>query len=193
MAEVARVLFGREDVRRRVAELGRTITGDYVGREPVLVTVLKGGAMFLADLMRAVDLPLEVAFMAISRYGDAEESLGRVQILLDVELDLTGRDVLLVEDIVDTGLTSRYLLSVLRSRGARQRRAVHACWTRPCAGSSRCTRGTRGSSAPTRSSSGYGLDFQERYRNLPDILQVDDLAALRMDPDALASRASPAA
>src|SRR4029078_4028264 len=117
MAEVARVLFGREDVRRRVAELGRTITGDYVGREPVFVTVLKGGAVFLADLVRDVDLPLEGSFMAISGYGDAEESLGRVQILLDVELDLAGRDVVLVEDIVDTGLTSRYLFLVLLSRG----------------------------------------------------------------------------
>ena len=126
MTEVARVLFGREDVRRRVAELGRTITGDYVGREPVFVTVLKGGAMFLADLMRAVSLPVEPHFMAISRYGDAEESLGRVQILLDVDVDLTGRDVILVEDIVDTGLTSRYLLSVLRVARRRLRRAVHA-------------------------------------------------------------------
>src|SRR4029078_1312877 len=99
MAEVARVLYGREMFRRGVAELGRTITGDYVGREPVLVTVLKGGAMFLADLVRAIDLPIEASIMAISRYGDAEESLGRVQILLDVELDLADRHVLLVEDI----------------------------------------------------------------------------------------------
>ena len=117
MTEVASVLYGREDVRRRVEELGRTITGDYVGREPVLVTVLTGGAVFLADLIRAVDLPVETHFMAISRYGDAEESFGRVQILLDVEVDLAGRDVVLVEDIVDTGLTSRYMLSVLGARG----------------------------------------------------------------------------
>src|SRR6266566_1671079 len=88
MTEVASVLYGREDVRRRVEELGRTITGDYVGREPVLVTVLTGGAVFLADLIRGVDLPVETHFMAISRYGDAEESFGRVQILLDVEVDL---------------------------------------------------------------------------------------------------------
>ena len=94
MTEVASVLFGREDVRRRVQELGRTITGDYVGQEPVLVTVLKGGAVFLADLIRAVELPLETHFLAISRYGDAEESLGRVQILLDLDVDLTGRDVI---------------------------------------------------------------------------------------------------
>jgi hypoxanthine phosphoribosyltransferase len=192
MAEVGRVLYGREDVRRRVAELGRTITGDYLGREPVFVTVLKGGAVFLADLVRAVDLPVEISFMAISRYGDAEESLGRVQILLDVELDLAGRDVLLVEDIVDTGLTSRYLLSVLRSRGPA---SVELCTlldktarrivpVRPRYAGFEC---------PDNFVVGYGLDFQERYRNLPDILQVDDLAALRADPDVLTSQTPPAA
>ena len=191
MAEVANVLYGREDVRRRVAELGRTITGDYVGREPVFVTVLKGGAMFLADLIRAVPLPLETHFMAISRYGDAEESLGRVQILLDVDIDLTDRDVVLVEDIVDTGLTSRYLLSVLRSRGAA---SVEVC--------SLLDKTVRrivplqpryaGFDCPDAFVVGYGLDFQERYRNLPDILQVHDLAALRADPNLLASLVAPA-
>jgi hypoxanthine phosphoribosyltransferase len=192
MTEVARVLFGREDVRRRVAALGRTITGELAGREPVLVTVLKGGAMFLADLMRAVELPLEVHLMAISRYGDAEESLGRVQILLDVELDLAGRDVVLVEDIVDTGLTSRYLLSVLRSRGAA---SVELCTLLDKTARRIVPIHPRyaGFECPDSFVVGYGLDFRERYRNLPDILQVDDLAALRADPDVLTSSASPAA
>jgi hypoxanthine phosphoribosyltransferase len=192
MAEVARVLYGREDVRRRVAELGRTITGDYVGREPVFVTVLKGGAVFLADLMRAVDLSVEISFMAISRYGDAEESLGRVQILLDVELDLAGRDVVLVEDIVDTGLTSRYLLSVLRSRGAA---SVELCALLDKTARRIVPIHPRyaGFDCPDSFVVGYGLDFRERYRNLPDILQVDDLAALSADPDALRSSAPPAA
>jgi len=192
MAEVGRVLYGREDVRRRVAQLGRTITGDYVGREPVFVTVLKGGAVFLADLIRAVDLPVEVSFMAISRYGDAEESLGRVQILLDVELDLAGRDVVLVEDIVDTGLTSRYLLSVLRSRGAA---SVELCTLLDKTARRIVPVHPRyaGFDCPDNFVVGYGLDFSERYRNLPDIVQVDDLAALREDPDALTSYAPPAA
>jgi hypoxanthine phosphoribosyltransferase len=192
MAEVGRVLFGREDVRRRVAELGRTITGDYVGREPVLVTVLKGGAMFLADLVRAIDLPLEISFMAISRYGDAEESLGRVQILLDVEIDLADRHVVLVEDIVDTGLTSRYLLSVLRSRGAE---SVELCTLLDKTARRIVPLVPRyaGFGCPDAFVVGYGLDFQERYRNLPDILQIDDLAALRADPDILAAFVTPAA
>jgi hypoxanthine phosphoribosyltransferase len=184
MTEVASVLYGREDVRRRVEELGRTIAGDYVGRDPVLVSVLKGGAMFLADLIRATDLRLEPHFMAISRYGDAEESLGRVQILLDLEVDLTDRHVLLVEDIVDTGLTSRYLLSVLRGRGAA---SVELCTLldKSVRRIVPLTPAYAGFDCPDRFVVGYGLDYRERYRHLPDILQVDDLQALRADPDVL--------
>jgi hypoxanthine phosphoribosyltransferase len=186
MTELARVLFGREDIRRRVEELGRTITGDYVGREPVLISVLKGGTVFLADLMRQIQLPLETHLMAISPYGAAEESMGRVRILLDIDVDLTDRDVVLVEDIVDTGLTLSYLLSIMRSR-------------RP-ASLELCTlldRSIRrivplrpryvGFDCPDSFVVGYGLDFEERYRNLADILEISDTAALKADPDALLS------
>jgi hypoxanthine phosphoribosyltransferase len=184
MSEVASVLFGREDVRRRVQELGRTITGAYVGREPVLVTVLKGAAVFLADLMRAVELPVETHFMAISRYGGVDESLGRVQILLDVDVDLAGRDVILVEDIVDTGLTLRYLLGVLR---ARDPASLEVCALLDKSARRIVPLEPRfvGFDCPDRFVVGYGLDFAERYRNLPDILQVDDLDALRADPHVL--------
>jgi hypoxanthine phosphoribosyltransferase len=184
MTEVASVLYAREEIRRRVEELGRTITGDYVGREPVLVSVLTGGAVFLADLIRAIDLPLETHFMAISRYGGAEESLGRVQILLDIEVDLADRDVILVEDIIDTGLTSRYLLSVL---GARQPASMEMCTLLDRAVRRIVPLVPRyvGFDCPDTFVVGYGLDFQDRYRSLPDILRVDDLAALRSDPDVL--------
>jgi hypoxanthine phosphoribosyltransferase len=157
----------------------------------VLVTVLKGGAMFLADLVRQIDLPLEVSFMAISRYGDAEESLGRVQILLDVEIDVADRDVLLVEDIVDTGLTSRYLLSALRGRGAA---TVELCALLDKTARRIVPLAPRyaGFECPDAFVVGYGLDLRERYRNLPDIFQVDDVEALSADPDAL-SPVSPAA
>jgi hypoxanthine phosphoribosyltransferase len=185
MTEVASVLYAREEIRRRVEELGRTITGEYVGREPVLVSVLTGGAMFLADLIRSIDARLETHFMAISRYGGAEESRGRVQILLDVDADLTDRDVILVEDMVDTGMTSRYLLSVL---GARRPATLEIC--------ALLDRSVRrivplepryvGFDCPDAFVVGYGLDFMDRYRSIPDILRVDDLAALRSDPDALA-------
>jgi hypoxanthine phosphoribosyltransferase len=184
MAEVASVLFGREDIRRRVQELGHTIAGDYVGRAPVLITVLKGGAVFLADLMRAIPLSLEPHFMAISRYGDAEESLGRVQILLDVDIDLAGRDVILVEDIVDTGLTLRYLLGVLGRRGPA---SLEVCTLldKSVRRIVPITPRYVGFECPDRFVLGYGLDFRERFRNLPDILQVDELEALEADPGVL--------
>jgi hypoxanthine phosphoribosyltransferase len=186
MTELARVLFGREDIRDRVEELGRTITGDYVGRDPVLISVLKGGTVFLADLIRQIQLPLETHMMAISPYGGAEESMGRVRILLDVEIDLTGRDVLLVEDIVDTGLTLSYLLSILR---ARRPASLELCTL--------LDRSIRrivplrpryvGFDCPDSFVVGYGLDFEERYRNLADILEISDTAALKADPNALLS------
>ena len=184
MTEVASVLYGREDIRRRVEELGRAINGDYAGRTPVLISVLKGGTMFLADLMRQLPIPLEIHFMAISRYGDAEASLGRVQILLDLDVDLAGRDVLLVEDIVDTGLTLSYLLSVLRARGPA---SIEVCALLDKAVRRIAPLSVRyaGFDCPDRFVVGYGLDFAERYRNLADILAVDDLKALREDPDAL--------
>ena len=130
--------------------------------------------------------------MAISRYGDAEESLGRVQILLDVDADLAGRDVLLVEDIVDTGLTSRYLLSVLRARGAA---SVDLCTLLDKTARRIVPVQPRyaGFECPDAFVVGYGLDFQERYRNLPDIVEVTDLAALRADPSALEPHLRPAA
>ena len=184
MTELARVLFGREDIHRRVDELGRTITGDYVGREPVLISVLKGGTVFLADLMRQIALPLETHLMAISPYGGSGESMGRVRILLDVEIDLTDRDVLLVEDIVDTGLTLSYLLSILRSR--------HPASLEVCTLLDRSIRRIVpltpryvGFDCPDSFVVGYGLDFEQRYRNLADILEISDMTALKSDPNAL--------
>jgi hypoxanthine phosphoribosyltransferase len=187
MTEVASVLFGREDIRRRVEELGRTIAGAYEGREPVLVTVLRGGAMFLADLIRAIDLPLEVHFMAVSRYGEAVESMGRVRILLDVDVDLQGRDVLLAEDIVDTGLTLSYLLSVLNARQPASLEVV-TLLDKSVRRIVPITPRFSGFDCPDRFVVGYGLDHKERYRNLPDILQVDDMDALERAPDALVPR-----
>ena len=181
------MLFGREDIRRRVQELGATITGDYVGREPVMITVLRGGTMFLADLIRHVDLRVEPYLMAVSRYGGAEESLGRVRILLDLEVDIKGRDVLMVEDIVDTGLTLSYLLSVLRARGPASLEVV-TLLDKSARRIAPLAPRYVGFDCPDRFVVGYGLDFRERYRNLPDILQVDDLAALEATPDALDDR-----
>jgi len=165
MSEVARVLFGREDIRRRIEELGRTITGDYEGREPVLISVLKGGTVFLADLIREIPLPLRVDFMSISSYGGATESMGRVRILKDLDEDISDQHVIVVEDIVDTGLTLSYLLSVLRIAPLSLRYVGFDC--------------------PDVFVVGYGLDVGGRYRNLPDILAVEDQAAVAADPGAL--------
>jgi hypoxanthine phosphoribosyltransferase len=184
MTEVASVLYGRQDIRRRVDELATSITRDYVGREPVLVSVLKGGTMFLADLIRRIDLPLRIDFMAISRYGDTDESLGRVRILMDIEADLAGRDVILVEDIVDTGLTLTYLLGALQ---ARDPATIEVCTLLDKSVRRIAPVDVRyvGFDCPDRFVVGYGLDHLERYRNLRDILAVDDMTGLRADPDVL--------
>jgi hypoxanthine phosphoribosyltransferase len=187
MTEVASVLFGREDIRRRVEELGRAITGDYEGREPVLISVLKGGTMFLADLLRHVALPTSVEFMAISRYGDAPESLGRVRILMDVQADLSGRDVIVVEDIVDTGLTLSYLITSLKARGPA---SIEVCTLLDKSMRRIAPLDVRyvGFDCPDVFVVGYGLDHHERYRNITDILAVEDVAALESDPEALVGR-----
>jgi hypoxanthine phosphoribosyltransferase len=184
MTEVASVLYGRQDIRRRVDELATAVTRDYAGREPVLVSVLKGGTMFLADLIRRIDLPLRIDFMAISRYGDTDESLGRVRILMDIEADLAGRDVILVEDIVDTGLTLTYLLGALQ---ARDPATIEVCTLLDKSVRRIAPVDVRyvGFDCPDRFVVGYGLDHLERYRNLRDILAVDDMTGLRADPDVL--------
>jgi hypoxanthine phosphoribosyltransferase len=184
MPDVASVVFGREDIRRRIEEIGRTITGDYEGRAPVLVSVLKGGSLFLADLIREIGLPLAIDYMSISRYGDAAESMGRVRITKDLEQDVGGRDVIIVEDIVDTGLTLSYLISVLRSREPASLE-VCALLDKSARRIAPLAIRYRGFECPDVFVVGYGLDFQERYRNVPDILAIDDLAALNADPDLL--------
>jgi hypoxanthine phosphoribosyltransferase len=184
MSTDATVLFGREDIRRRIEELGRDITADYEGRAPVLISVLKGGSLFLADLMRQVHLPIAIDYMSISRYEGATESMGRVRIVKDLEVDVGGREVLVVEDIVDTGLTLSYLITVLESR---QPASVAVCALLDKSVRRITPLPIRyvGFDCPDVFVVGYGLDFQERYRNLPDILAVHDLSALSADPDLL--------
>ena len=184
MSDVVSVQFGREDIRRRIEELGRTITGDYEGRAPVLISVLKGGSVFLADLIREIALPVAIDYMSISRYGGVSESRGRVRIVKDLDQDVGGRDVIVVEDIVDTGLTLSYLISVLESR--------EPASVEVCALLDKSVRRIvplevryRGFDCPDLFVVGYGLDYEERFRNVPDILAVHDLDALREDPDQL--------
>jgi len=160
------VLLSEEQLQQRVQELGAEICRDYQGKEPLLVGILKGAAVFLVDLMRAVDLPLSIDFMAVSSYGAATESSGVVRILKDLETPIQGRDVILVEDIVDSGLTIAYVLDMLRRRGPASLK-VCALLVKEKAANAGLTTDYVGFTIPDKFVVGYGLDQNERYRNLP--------------------------
>ena len=159
-------LVGADRLAERVRELGEEISADYAGRDLLLVGVLKGAVFFLSDLMRQIEIPCELDFMAVASYGSATESSGVVRILKDLDTPIEGRDVLIVEDIVDSGLTLQYLLRTLEARGPASLE-VCALLTKP----DRRTVGlpTRyiGFEIPDKFAIGYGLDHAERYRNLP--------------------------
>jgi hypoxanthine phosphoribosyltransferase len=184
MSDVARVLFTAKDIRHRVGQLGREITRDYAGRSPILISILKGGAVFLADLVRGIDLPLRLDFMSISPYEGEGERTGVVRIVKDLDEDIGGQDVLICEDIIDTGLTLTYLMSTLRRRGPR---SVELCTLLDKSARRIVPLDIRyvGFDCPDRFVVGYGLDHQEKYRNLPYILAVEDMAALGADPDVI--------
>ena len=167
--DLDRLLVTRQKIREKVQELGRRITEDYQGKEPVLVCILKGACVFFADLIREIDLPLSLDFMAISSYGSATKTSGVVRILKDLDQTILGKDVIIVEDIVDSGVTLNYLKQILRQRGAATlkiaalldkpaRRKIpdlkvdYVCFD-----------------IPDAFVVGYGLDYDQRYRNLPDI------------------------
>jgi hypoxanthine phosphoribosyltransferase len=162
------VLISEQEIQTRIKELGAQITRDYAGRNPLLIGVLKGACFFLSDLLRSIDTKLSIEFMAISSYGASTRTSGEVRIMKDLDVPIEGRDILVVEDIVDTGLTLSYLLSNLESRGAasvklaalldkfeRRQKEVKIDYL--------------GFKIPDEFVVGYGLDFAERYRNLPFI------------------------
>ena len=165
------VVVAEEELQARIAELGKEITADYDGRAPLLVGVLKGAFVFMTDLARAIDLPVEFDFMAVSSYGSATKTSGVVRIVKDLDLDLTDRHVLLVEDIVDSGLTLAYLRKNLL---ARDPASLEVCALLVRDGPPEATIPTsvRRLPDPARVRVGYGLDVDERYRNLPVRLRV---------------------
>jgi hypoxanthine phosphoribosyltransferase len=167
------VLITTEQLQNRISELGTEIARDYAGKNPLLIGVLKGACTFLSDLMRAADIQLGIEFMAISSYGASMRTSGEVRILKDLDVAIEGRHILVVEDIVDTGLTLNYLLANLKSRGAasvklaalldkfeRREKDVPIDYL--------------GFQIPDKFVVGYGLDYAERYRNLPFIGVVKD-------------------
>ena len=163
---VGEILVQPDELRARVQQLGAQISRDYAGRDLLLVGVLKGAIFFLSDLMREIEIPVEVDFMAVASYGSATESSGVVRILKDLDADLTGRHVLIVEDIIDSGLTLSWLLSNLRSRGPASVE-VAALLRKPDAAKVDVLVRYVGFDIPNEFVVGYGLDYAERYRNLP--------------------------
>ncbi len=165
--DVEEILLDSQTVATRVAELGAQLSADYAGRDPVLVSVLKGALVFLADLMRAMDLPSSIDLMEVSSYAGTETS-GQVRILKDLSKPIEGRDVIVVEDIIDTGLTLNYLLGYLADR---QPASIKICCLldKPARRLADIPIDYIGFTIPDRFVIGYGLDYEERYRNLPYI------------------------
>jgi hypoxanthine phosphoribosyltransferase len=166
--DVEEILLDGQTVANRVAELGAELSADYAGRDPVLVSVLKGALIFLADLMRAMDLPTSIDLMEVSSYGAATETSGQVRILKDLSKPIEGRDVIVVEDIIDTGLTLNYLLGYLADRRPASIKIV-CLLDKPARRLAEINIDYRGFTIPDRFVIGYGLDYDERYRNLPYI------------------------
>ena len=174
--DIGEIVVSEKELQHRIGELGAEITSDYAGRPPLLVGVLKGAFVFMSDLARAIDLPVEFDFMAISSYGSSTKTSGVVRIVKDLDLDLTGRHVIVVEDIIDSGLTLNYLRRNLLARGPA---SLEVCALLLREGRNAADLGLRyvGFSIPPTFVIGYGLDVAQRYRNLPYVcVYTGDLA-----------------
>ena len=171
------VLYSEQQIQDRIRELGEQITRDYTGKDLVLVSVLKGSCVFLADLMRSIDLTLKIDFMSVSSYKDGTRSTGDVEILKDLSNSIRGKDVLVVEDIVDTGLTLSRLLDILGTRGAASIRLASFLDKPEPRIKTELKIDYTGFVVPNKFVVGYGLDAAGRYRNLPFIAVVKDPSA----------------
>lgn len=169
--DVSEVLISREQIAERVAEMGAQISRDYEGREIFLIGILKGSVPFMADLMRAIDLEVEMDFMSVSSYGGGTESTGVVRIIKDLDNDIEGRDVLIVEDIIDSGYTLSYLKDYLLKRRPRSLRIV-TFLDKPSRRKAHLKVDYTGFSVEDKFIVGYGLDLDQKYRNLPFISWV---------------------
>lgn len=166
--DLSRVLVTREEIAEEVKKLGARITADYQGKNVILIGILKGAVVFFADLIREIDLPVSIDFMAVSSYGAATKSSGVVEVVKDIHRDITGLDVLVVEDIVDSGMTLSYLKKYLSSRGAASIKIV-TLLDKPERRRVDLTADYFCFTIPDEFVVGYGLDYAEKYRNLPDI------------------------
>ena len=164
--ENVKVLITEEEIRRKVKELGAHISADYAGRDILLIGVLKGAAVFMADLMRSIDVPVEIDFMAVSSYGSGTKSSGNIKILKDTDVSVEGRDVLIAEDILDTGITLNNLKDLLLKRGAKTLK-ICTIFNEPDRRQSPIVADYVGFDVPDEFVVGYGLDYNQQYRNLP--------------------------
>ncbi|MGN6215580.1 MAG: hypoxanthine phosphoribosyltransferase [Solirubrobacterales bacterium] len=170
---IGETLVARDDLQRRIAELGEEISRDYAGRELFLVGVLKGAVLFLADLMRHIDVPCEIDFMAVSSYGSQTDSSGVVRILKDLDAPIENRDVLIVEDIIDSGLTLQYLMRNLKARNPASLQAC-ALLTKPERLRVDLSPRYVGFEIANRFAIGYGLDYAQKYRNLDFVAALSE-------------------
>lgn len=166
--DIARVLVSEEQLQKRIREMGAEIARDYAGKNPTMVCILKGAVMFFADLLRELDFPLVTDFMAISSYGSSTKSTGVVKLVKDLDRDICGRDVLVVEDIVDSGMTLSYIKKEFAQRGAASVR-IATLLDKPARRRVELDVDYSCFVIPDAFVVGYGLDYDEKYRNLPDI------------------------
>ncbi|QMV42265.1 hypoxanthine phosphoribosyltransferase [Cohnella cholangitidis] len=164
--DIQEVLYSQEVIQQKVQELGAAISRDYEGRNPLVICVLKGAFIFMADLSKNITIPIELDFMAVSSYGNSTRSSGEVKIIKDLDVSVEGRDVLIVEDIIDSGLTLSYLIDVLERRNALSVNVV-ALFDKPGRRTSDLNADYTGFTIPDAFVVGYGLDYAEKYRNLP--------------------------
>lgn len=174
--EIQEILLSQEQISDKVKEIAAQISADYRQSDLVMIGVLKGAFVFLSDLVRALDIPVEIDFMAVSSYGSSTNTSGVVRILKDLTTDITGRDVIIIEDIIDSGLTLKYLLKNLRARGPKTLEACSLLF-KPSRKRVEIPIRYLGFSLPDEFVVGYGLDFGERFRNLPFIATLKDQTA----------------
>lgn len=166
--DLSKVLVTEEEIKAAVKKMGQKITADYQGTEPVVIGILKGAVVFYSDLIREIDLPLRTDFMAVSSYGSATKTTGVVKVLKDLDRDIVGQHVLIVEDIVDSGMTLSYLKKMLSDRGAASIKIV-TLLDKPARRRVELEADYYCFQIPDEFVVGYGLDYDEKYRNIPDI------------------------
>lgn len=169
--DIEKVLVTKEELQKSAEELGKRISTDYKGKKLVLIGVLKGGVVFLSDLIRNIDIPLDLDFISVSSYGDSTRSSGVVRIMKDIDIDIMGKHVLIVEDLVDSGLTLRYLKDLFKARSPKSVKCC-AALDKPSSREVEIEIEYKGIVIPDEFVVGYGMDFAGKYRNLPEVCVI---------------------